>query len=95
MAAVAAAIAKAANARVDAELYWPPFNAVLDSLEDQLAASYLSQELDQVRGAFPANGQLLSAGEFHCISCYRGPVVFIHGIERCTPLGRLIIMMIS
>ena len=55
MAAVAAAIAKAANARVDAELYWPPFNAVLDFLEDQLAASHPSQYLDQVQGAFPAN----------------------------------------
>ena len=53
MATVAAAIAKATNARVDAELCWPPCSAFLDSLEDQLAAGVLFPELDHVRLKHP------------------------------------------
>ena len=48
MAAAAAAIANASSARVDAELYWPPFSAVLDSLEDQFDAGQPTHESDQV-----------------------------------------------
>ena len=49
MAAAAAAIANASSARVGAELYWPPFSTVLDSLDDQFAAGQPTHESDQVR----------------------------------------------